>query len=378
MTDKTTETETSADEGFVKADPTKNPRNQSLAEIAKSVAERHKAEAAETSPTIDDEGVISQPTARPGATASQPPTEETSAEEPPVEPTAEEPPPASPEASPPAEAVTSSAAAAKPAGSIDANAEYEVEIDGQKVKVPGQKIIDAGYRTFQKETAADYRLNMASQLLREAEQRLAAAQPAAQPPQAQPAARTDAELAQDLQFGTPEKAAAAVALLKARGGEVSPQQIQQFVMQQTRAAVQDETAFQEGMKYVQSEFKDIFANDYLKRLFFVEENRRRAPKDRGGEGDTRPYRELYESIGADLRKNFNLTKPGTPPPDQPTTTAAERRTVKASTPPIPRTAASRLEAADAKAKAKTPSEIIAAMAESRGKSTLVPRLARKE
>lgn len=352
--------ETPVDDEYRKPNPQDNPRNITLGEIAKTVAQKHVVDAAETVDSINDEGEI---TAAPPA-----------AKPPPETPAAEQSAPEAPiEAAPSSEPAPSELAPAAP-DAIDPSKEYEVTVDGQKMKVPGKAIIDAGYRTFQKETAADFRLKMASELLKEAEGKVRAATPQGAAPESKPTepqTKTDAELANALQFGTPEQAAEAMALLRGRGA-VSPEEIQKFASQQARLAAQDEVQFQDAMKFVQDEYKDLLSNDYLKRLFFVEENRRRASKDRGGEGDRRPYRDLYKSIGDDLRKAFNLTKAA--PVGQPTPpgTAAARQARKAEAPPVPRTAAARLQEAAAAEKVKTPSEIIAGMAALRGKTQLSP------
>ena len=125
------------------------------------------------------------------------------------------------------------------------------------------------------------------------------------------------------------------------------------------------------MSFVKSEYADLLSNDYLKRMFFVEENRRRAPKERGGEGDSRPYKDLYKSIGEDLRVNLKLSKPaGSPSAPIPPGTVAVRQARKAETPPVPRTAATRLNEAAAATKVPTPAEIIQRMADKRGQTHL--------
>ena len=350
-------------EEYAKPNPQDNPRNISLGEIAKAAAERHKADAAETAPTIDDEGNIT-----PAAPPAEPP-----ADQPAVEAAA---PPAPAEGGPPPVVPPSELAPAAPEAppAIDPSAEYEVTVEGRKIKVPGKALWEAGVRTFQKESAADFRLQMASELLKEAEAKVRAATPqgppaAPQPPA--PAEKSDAELANALQFGTPEQAAEALATLRGKGA-VTPEQVQQFASQQARFAAQDEVQFQNAMTFVKAEYNDLLSNDYLRRLFFVEENRRRAPKERGGEGDRRPYKELYESIGSDLRKAFNLSKPASPSAPTPPGTVAARQERKAAAAPVPRTAATRLQEAAAAEKVKTPSEIIASMAEKRGQARLTP------
>src|SRR3990167_2050775 len=353
-----TSTNTEAEE-CQKPNPQDNPRNIALAEIAKTVAKQHEVAAAETAPSIDEEGHVTP------APAAEPPPETPSAEQSAPEAQAEA--PLSSEAAP-----VELAPVAQDA--IDPTKEYEVTVDGQKMKVPGKAILDAGYRTFQKETAADFRLKMASELLKEAEAKSRVATPpgAPQDPKpADPATKTDAELANALQFGTPEQAAEAMTVLRGRGA-VSPEEIQKFAAQHARLAAQDEVQFQAAMTFVQTEFKDLLSNDYLKRLFFVEENRRRAPKERGGESDRRPYLELYKSIGDDLRKAFNLPKSATPGSPTPPGTAAVRQARKAEAPPVPRTASARLQESAAAEKVKTPSEIIAGMAARRGQAQLSP------
>lgn len=367
MSDKPLEPEKPADEPLVRPNPQDNPRNIVLNEIAKRAFEQHAEEAKESFPSMDDEGNITPAPAKAEPPADTPPVEE---ETPPAPAAEATPPVAAPAASPPA--------APEAPDKIDPSGEYEVVVEGQKMKVKGSTLWDAGIRTFQKESAADFRLQVASKLLQEAEEkaRASATPPGAeaQPHPEEPKRRSDADLSHDIQFGTPEQSAAAVAELRTRD-TVSPEQIQRLTEQHARRAAQDEFQFQEAKRHVDSEFSDLMSNDYMRRLFFLEENRRRAPKERGGEGDRRPYKELYTAIGNDLRKSFNLPKPaaatpaGTPTPPG---TAAARVERKRETPPVPRTAAARLSEAAAAEKARTPSEIIAAMAEARGQNRLTP------
>lgn len=348
---------------YAKPDPKANPRNISLGEIAAKQAKQHVIDAAETAAVVDDEGRIVSP-----APASPP------ADQPPVEP-ARAPAPAE-GASPPVAAPSASPAALedpfeKP---LDPEGDYEVIVDGQKLVVKGKAIIDAGRRTFQKETAADFRLRLASDLLKEAEAKVAGATPPGAPPAKpeKPKEMSDEELAQALQFGTPEQAAEATKTLRGRGA-ASPDQISGFV----RNATRDEVQFQQAISFVESEYKDLLDNPHLKDLFFLQENKARAG------GDKRPYKELYKSIGEDLRKAFNLPQPGAAPASAAATppasaTPAERSALKARTAPVPRTAAARLSGVSESAtKVKTPSEIIAEMQARRGQHRLTPQL-RKE
>ena len=336
---------------YAKPDPVANPRNIVLAEIAKSAAANHAAEDKETFPSIDDEGNI---TAAPSAPPAQAPVED-----------------AAPPQVAEAPAVESTPADAAAQGEHPSEEEEELVVEGQKVRFPKSKIIEAGRRTIQKETAADQRLMLASEQMEESEARVKSAPTAPQQPAPPPA--NFADLARTIQFGTPEEAAAALQSL-AGNPPVSPEEIVRVATQSARQATRDEQAFQDAMKFVQTEYGDLLSNDYVRRLFFTEEQRARAPKEKGGLGDTRPYKELYASIGETLRKELKMPKvaPATPgaPATTPTGSAAARQERKAAAPSVPRTAASRLAESTAAQKAPTPSEIIAGMAASRGKNRL--------
>lgn len=349
------------EEDYVKPNPQDNPRNISLKEIAAKVAKQHVVDAAETVDSVDDDHVIT-----PADPAAEPPAEPAAAAT--SEESSDTPPSSGDDPAPPA-------AAAPAPGQIDPAQEYEVTVEGQKIKVPGSKIIEAGIRTYQKESAADFRLKMASELLQEAQARAQAAQAtppgADQQPPAKPAdGPSDADLAKALQFGTEEQAANAIAILKSRGA-ASPEQIAGFVAQQSRAAARDEYLFQEGRRFLESEYGDLLANDHLKRLIILEEQRYRAPKERGGLGDRRPYKDVYKDIGENLRTAFKLQKPSTPAPSGGSTpgSAQARAAAKAKAVPVPKMAAARVSEAAAE-KPKTASDIIAGMAASRGKNRL--------
>lgn len=345
-----------ADDEYRKPNPQDNPRNIALAEVAKTVQAKHAVDASETADSIDDDGNIT-----PAGTAAEPqePADTESVAD------------ATPAAAP-AKAEEKAPEAAP--GAIFPDQEYDAVVEGKKIKVKGQSLIDAGFRTFQKETAADYRLQMASELLKEAENKTRAlTTPAPQPaPRQETTAQSDADLAQAVQFGTPEQAEKAIKELRGRGN-VPPEHLDQMIDKRSRMAVQDEIQFQSAKEFVDTEYKDLLSNDYLRRMFFLEENRRRAPKERGGEGSTKSYKDLYAEIGEDLRKNFNLPKPSTgatPSSPTPPGTAAVRQARKADTPPVPRTAATRISEASEVTKAPTSSELIARMAASRGKNQL--------
>lgn len=344
-----------ADEEFNKADPKQNPRNQSLAEIAARVAEKHKTDAAETAPVVGEDN---QPLPAAAPAVDPDPT------------------PSASETVAPAAAEVPPAPVAAPAGEPDSEAldpskEYEIEIDGAKVKVPGSKIIDAGFRTFKKETAADYRLKVASNLLEEARRTQGATREGAPPVEtSKPTALTDQQLAEAVQFGTPEQAAAA--MKEIRGRSLDPEELMRKAAAAARHAAADETRFQEARSFVEKEYGDLLSDPYLRRLFFLEENRRRAPVERGGEASTASYKDLYDAIGKDLRKRFGPAKSASSSPaaTTPSGSVQARTAMKAAAAPAPKLAGARLTEVSEQAKPKTNAEVIAAMAASRGKNRL--------
>lgn len=323
---------------YVKPNPAQNPRNMALGEIAAARASRVEAETAEDNnfPSVDDDHNITAAAPEP----VEPSTPSETAPTPPEQPL--------------------EAAAPDP--------EEELLIEGQAVKVPTSKLLDAGRRTFQKEAAADHRLQVASKLLEEAERRLAATPPGAEPspPPAPAGSNTEAELAHMLQFGTPEQSAEAVRQL--RGGGVDESRIQSLADERARMAARDEMEFARGKAFIQKEYSDILTKDSMRGLFFSEDSRLLAA------GDRRPYVERYRAIGDQMRKDFGLVKPapqvqaaGEPSKG----TVAARQAAKAAAPSVPRTAAARLgEGGGEQAKPKTSTEIIASMAAARGKNRL--------
>ena len=336
--------------------PELNPRNRVLADIAKRANADADAAAQESVPVTGDDGepVAAEPAAAPEAAADAAPAE---AEEPAAE------------AAPPVLPTVSEAP--KPAG-IDPNAEYEFEVDGQKVKLKGSQVLGR----VQKGEAADFRLHLATKLLEEAkkQQNQAQGQPSAQAdatPSAKAASAPDvdeAQLAQAIQYGTPEQAAEALRQLrKQNASTVTADGLQAFLAQQLPRMVSDQIAFSDATRFVQTEYADIMRDPYLKELFLAQEKKLRTA------GDQRGYRDLYQAIGDDIRTHFKLPKPGAPavaaPVAKPTPAAPtleQRKEAKAAAPAAPRLAASRLEGGGAVQKPKSREDTIRWMQESRG------------
>ena len=342
-----------SNEAFPKADPALNPRNRAFAEIAKEANERADADAKQPMPPRDGEA---PPTDGEELTLEEGAAQANAAAE------AETQPEPAPEAAPEAEAQPGSAA-------IDPNAEYDVTVDGMKLKVKGQKIIDAGYRTFQKETAADYRLQMATKMLEDARKTVSGVPAAETPPpaqgaaQPQPAQQIDPmQLAELIQFGTKEQAAEAIKLLQKRDPTTLTQEgLQQFMVQQIPQMVNQQLSFRDAVNFAKSEYGDLLNDPYLKDLFILKEDQMRKA------GDTRAPQELYKEIGDGLRKHFNRPKvaPTTTPK-----TMEERKEAKAKAPATPRLASARMEGGEGTPKPKTHAEIIEAMRKARGQASL--------
>ena len=314
-----------------------HPRQKALNEIVQATIGRHEADNKaykENFQEVDEEGKPIQ---------AAPPAEVPAVESPQAEVAAEATPSPEIEAVPPATPGESE--------SFDPAKEYELLVDGHKVMVRGDKILDMGRRSIQKEAAADLRLRLASRILEEAQAKARGTSEAA--PKPAPAQEVieplnEAQLAEALQFGTREQAAEAIKKLSARqGSQVTPEQVLGFVKQNVQREVANELEFNEAAKHINSEYADLLGNHYYKQMFFSEENRLRR------EGDQRPYKELYSAIGEDMRKVLGLKKPAAVPTTP--KTMAERKQEKASsTPPVPRTAAARL---DAPATPKVPTQL---------------------
>ncbi len=364
------ENQTTADDAaeqngdFVKANPELNPRTQAMAEIAaRSNADRER-EASETLPAVNEDGESGAPeqTLEQAGAEANAAAEAAEADEAPA-----------PNATPGSSSAATAAPAAAPAQApIDPNQDYEITVEGQKVKVKGSKIVERGFATLQKETAADYKLQLAGQALAEAEKIRASAQPTqpaqaalpaqGAPAQAQAAELGDAELAQLIQFGNPQQAAEAIKTLRARDSSlVTPQAMQQFMVRNIPQVVDAQLAFREAATFAKTEYGDLLTDPYLKELFFIKEDQfRRA-------GDKRPYKDLYKAIGDDIRTHFN--RPAAAPTQQ-APSMQQRTDAKAKAPAAPKLAATRLEGGAGTPKAATREEVIEGMRKSRGQTSL--------
>ena len=181
--------------------------------------------------------------------------------------------------------------------------ERELIVDGNHIKVPLSKILDAGTRALQKESAADARLAAATQLLQQAQERAKQApQSPAEPQERREPSQEpdDAALARAIQFGTEAEAAAALKALRGQGRPTDPRATVDFIRNTLMVQLPQQVAFQNANEWVRGEYKEIFSDPDLQQLFMQKESRLRQ------EGDQRPFKELYKGIADDLVTKFKL------------------------------------------------------------------------
>ena len=180
-------------------------------------------------------------------------------------------------------------------------------IDGQSVELTDEEIIER----VQKSGAVDKRLEQATKLLEDAKKAtLSPSNPAALPP-ASPPSKADAglddksliqEVTRAVIYGDEGQVTKAFEALLGRGRStdaatqtknMSPQEVQSYVV--------ETLAFERGKQLLetppeQGGYSDIWNDPMLKGMF-----QRREAELRDVQKDTRPYADLYKSIGDELR-----------------------------------------------------------------------------
>lgn len=318
----------------------KNPRDIALAEMAKRAhARREKEDKALRVDTLEDDGTIT-PAAEPPVVQPLPELTAPEEQEVPRETAAGEPSP-----------VTEPVSVAPPTAPEE---ERELIVDGKRIKVPVSKILDAGTRTLQKETAADMRLAAATELLKSAQEK-------AQPKAPVQPSDEDTELAKALQFGTEEQAKAAIAKLRNAAPTITPQQIDAYVQRTLAQKLPDHQAFNEANNWLKTNYSQITDDPDLKFMFDTKEQAARTL------GDRRPYKELYADLAGQMATKFNLKKAEKIEPAQPlTTTASDRLTRKANSPRPVTGASGRIEQAPQPIKNPTVADYVRRQRELRG------------
>jgi hypothetical protein len=242
----------------------------------------------------------------------------------------------------------------------------KIKVDGEEQEVPEDKILDAGVRALQKESAADRRLQEATEKLTRAEQLLAAAErqsaPSAEsesPPSGSPDADVTA-LAKAIQFGTEDEVKAAVKTMLDRQGpgrsNATPPP------EDVVAVVEQRLEFKSALNKFQSEFKDVWDDPYLRKLAFDEDDRLQK-EIIAGNREPMNYLERFVEAGKAVRewRDRIAGSTGTPKVD----ISADKRDRKAAAGSLP-TAGGRAAPVPAPAAPSNPADIVREMRQARG------------
>lgn len=180
-------------------------------------------------------------------------------------------------------------------------AKIKIKVDGKDLEVDEDEIRKAGIATLQKERAADQRLEEAARMRKAAEVEAARiAQLAQNYPQQMPAPSSDApapaedvdafaEAARQIQYGSESEATAALKGLVSQAARSG--QSEQLTLQQ----VSDFLEFRDATRWASEQYGDLLGDPIMRAAFANKERDMRAA------GDSRPYREMYEEIGTELR-----------------------------------------------------------------------------
>ena len=172
-----------------------------------------------------------------------------------------------------------------------------VKVDGEERAVTEDELI----RSYQKNSAADRRLEEAAQLLREAEQRAAQVAVQVQQPVETPAEVRDvAKETIEAIFGGDEVAAAeALAKLMSnnRGGDQPTPQVYQPSVDDLAAAVQEKLVFDQAVTKVQTDYPDIVSDRNLEMLAVMRSNEAIAQGVPRAQALLSAADEIYKSVG---------------------------------------------------------------------------------
>ena len=243
----------------------------------------------------------------------------------------------------------------------------KIKVDGEEQEVPEDRIYDAGVRALQKESAADRRLQEATEKLTRAEQLLAAAEkrPAAEPEKSEspPSGSPDADveaLAKAIQFGTEDEVKAAVKTMLNRQGpgrsDATPKP------EEVVAVVEQRLEFKSALNQFQTDFKDVWEDPYLRKLAFDEDDRLQK-EIIAGNREPMNYLERFAEAGKAVREwRDRIAQPsGAPKVD----IGADKRDRKAAAGSIP-SAGGRAAPAPAPAAPANPTDIVREMRQARG------------
>lgn len=184
-----------------------------------------------------------------------------------------------------------------------------VKVDGEERSITEDELI----RSYQKNSAADRRLEEAAQLLREAEQR--AAQVAAQTQVSQPAEPSKdvrdevKETLSAIYSGDEEAATEALTKLmaKTRGGDQPTPQSPQVSVDELAFAVQEKLVFDQAVAKVQTDYPDLVSDRNLEMLTVMRSNEAIAQGVPRAQALLTAAEEVYRSIGKEPTGRSNTS-----------------------------------------------------------------------
>jgi hypothetical protein len=207
-----------------------------------------------------------------------------------------------------------------------------LKVNGKSLELPIEEVIA---RAQMVESAHDY-LEQAKRIRLEAVQ---STQGKAKPASPTPPVEDDLALVRAIQMGSEEEAVQAIRQLRSPTTDLPK-------------LIDERMSFQQAVSRFQTEFKDVFGDPILRQVVLNKD------AELVAQGDARPYWDRYESIGKEVREWVGSVRK--------TPSATEtRRERKASMTTIP-TAASRVPSQVQEEQDESVSDVINAMAKSRG------------
>ena len=190
-----------------------------------------------------------------------------------------------------------------PENDADEKTDYvTLKVEGEERQVERDKVLEAGIRAMQKESAADKRLQEATELLREAKEAQTKTALPDKPDEPEEPEYTPEQLAHALQYGDDDEAQEAIKLILEgrKSKEVATQTIDE---DQIRNVVRIETEFNNAIDRFKDEYPEIVSDSKLLKLADIRE------KELRDNGDNRPFWEVYKEVGDEIREWTGSVKP---------------------------------------------------------------------
>lgn len=177
----------------------------------------------------------------------------------------------------------------------------KIKIEGEESEVDEDKIIEAGIRTFQKESLADKRLQEATELLKQAK----AKEEHNEIIEEDDMLYSTQDVLDMYAMGDTESAAEALNAIIERRSQATVNMDE--IREELKKGVQTEfleREFKNAVSRFQQEYPDIYEDHRLMAVVAAEEQRLR------NEGDERTYWEIYNEIGKNVREWHSPTSGG--------------------------------------------------------------------